>query len=129
MAKKLTIQRYSFTESRFYTVDVRALFKRMPDDVVLATATRTLNLQDDTTCLCGWAVREDIASTLGRDARRIDPYRHMDSLSGIPDECAKRFGGEYVEWSAVFSGVTDSGKLPTIETAWVERVQKAVARA
>ena|SRR6185503_3398691 len=94
--------------------------RRIPDDVILSMATREFQMYDPPSCICGWAMREDLLAATGSQG---------GGHSG-PVRCAARFGGTEQEWGAIFGGVTDTyGVLPRIEMAFVRRVDEAVQRA
>lgn len=87
--------------------------RRIPPDVVRRMATREFNmLNDDSRCVCGWAIREALDDAVGR-------------LTGTwsTDLCQQEFGGDFWEWAAIYHGVTDL-RLPFIfiEEAFARRV-------
>lgn len=95
--------------------------QRIPDRIILAVATRDLELSDPYSCLCGWAIRESLAEMRGMAASDV-PY---DSYGPTTMECAEVFGGADREWTGIFSGVTRAESLPTIERAYVRRLDQA----
>lgn len=101
-------------------VNLGDLFARIPDAIVLSVATRDYNEMDPHRCLCGWALREQIALASGVDADSVVP-----DPGTVVQRCAAAFGGEWVEWATVFSGVTDH-HAPAIEAAWVNRIEEAL---
>lgn len=94
--------------------------RRVPDDIVLATAARDLEPDISDRCLCGWFVREQIARMTGQSADEQDV-----SFDNTVPTCVESFGGSASEWEAIFYGVARDD-APLIERAFVERVLEAV---
>ena len=103
-------------------VNLGDLFARIPDDIVLAVSARDLELGNASLCLCGWTLREQIARTTGRSADDVDVDNEEHD---IVQELSDLYGGTWYEWYAVFLGVTDS-RMPTIELAWLNRIDEAL---
>lgn len=104
-----------------------ATLRRIPNEIVLSVGSRDMDMGDPMTCLCGWALREGLANMAKlADAERVSHY--IPSVwpssypsNGVPDKCARLFAGDWLEWNAVFMGVTDE-RAPLIETAFAIRV-------
>ena len=95
--------------------------RRIPDDIVLAIASREIDVNNRDTCICGWALRENIARSLDKAADDVENPSWSTSVA-----CADAFGGYVDEWSDVFLGVMDTPTVSLIEAAFVERVLEAV---
>lgn len=102
--------------------------RRIPDDVVLAVATRDLDLENPQRCLCGWVIREQLAAMNGVAAEK--------KKAGIPssewgdfdvvEHAVELFGGTYKAWDDIFIGVVRDWHAPLIEEAFTLRVMEAV---
>lgn len=101
-------------------VDLSALFALVPDEVVLAVASRDLELFNATTCLVGWTVREHLAALAGQSPVEGD-IQDLDIL----DEIVSALGGEFEDWRAVFIRVQFADDVQVIEAAWTNRVLQA----
>lgn len=109
------------------TVDeILETLRRLPDRIVLAVMGRDLDLADGERCLCGWALREKIAELKNVGASTVRTTDAPDGGWHVPIACANQFGGDELEWEAVFVGATNHEELPVIEAAWVQRVDEAV---
>jgi hypothetical protein len=100
--------------------------RRLPDDVVLDMAGREFDMDSYTTCVCGWAVRIELA----KQTRGATPD-NQDVRGWVPETCEDLFGGTTQEWNSIFHGVLAWGSgdydiLPLIELAFTIRVDEAV---
>jgi hypothetical protein len=106
--------------------------RRVPDDVILAVASRELGMHDSNACLCGWIVREAVARLA--DCAPEDVYVYDDRTVRLTGEdtvlrsCVKLFGGDRRAWRDIFVGTTMSDRLPDIEVAFTQRVAEAARR-
>lgn len=91
--------------------------RRIPDDIVLSMATREINPYDNATCVCGWAIREAIARTVGADAANVTAPMFADA------RCAERFGGSDDEWFHLFDNIQYEPEV--VESAFARRVMEA----
>lgn len=105
--------------------DYLKTLRRVPDDVILATASREFDMGDATTCICGWVLRESLARMTNKRADDVDQYDYLPSEYGTVPRCVSRFGGGEEEWTNIFDGVGDA-RFPAIELAFVDRVLEAV---
>lgn len=102
-------------------VDYRPYLKtlrRIPREVRQSMATREFEMGSPWTCVCGWAMRDDIIHATG-----IDSGANSD---GVIFACTQRFGGSYEEWEAIFGGVCYPHNLAAIETAFTIAVAETV---
>lgn len=97
-------------------------FRLMPDEVVLDLCTRSLVMGSEIKCVCGWALRAEIARVADRAPERI----RLNYGGYAPTECAERFGGTREEWMAIYYGVLAGGELVKIENALVKRLDEIV---
>lgn len=104
--------------------------RRIPDDIILSMGVREFHMDDATTCICGWALREGMSKVLNETA---DELNHYDApapsgeiMPGTPSRCVAMFGGDHRSWHNIFIGVTNS-QLPAIELAFVVRMDEAVS--
>jgi hypothetical protein len=111
-----------------------ATLNRVPDDIVLETATRDLELTVDVTCLCGWFARQQIGRMLGVDGDEI--VGSSDLLDHDPRGfCARKFGGTDREWRELFLGVVGGPNwnepelIAATELAFTDRVIAATEAA
>lgn len=106
--------------------------RRVPDDVILAVATRDIELGQGQSCLVGWVVREHLAAILQQPADDINAYGDGDDEDEdwTPwERAAKLFGGTLREWCNLYTDVEaweDEARAAT-EIAFVDRVLEAVA--
>lgn len=96
-------------------------FRRIPRPIVLSMASREFVMGDPIACVCGWAIREDIFRKTGEERT---PDIAERSTVAIIDDAARRFGGNFWEWHAVYFGVINSSALD-IEEAFTLRVMEA----
>jgi hypothetical protein len=101
--------------------------RRVPDDIILSTIARDLDLNDANSCLCGTFMREKICQMKDVAFERTSSGE-MHSTTGmkVPGMCALLFGGTKEEWDDVFMGVTYESDAPLIEEALMRRVDEAV---
>lgn len=118
-----------------------ATLRRVPDEVILATANRGMDLGDTTSCLAGWVVREQIGRICNVDPDTLvvrdrwgltftfDARKAMGSKYGEYVNSAvgatKLFGGTEEEWAELHNGVV-SEEMPDIELAYSIRIEEAV---
>jgi len=111
------------------------LLKRVPDDVMLAVATRDLDVDMPPRCVCGWVLREAVARLVGKDAGQVRIVTAVKKAlpeyksSGVddafvPDACARLYGGEVDAWEGLFWNITGADHY-AIESAFVQRVAEA----
>jgi hypothetical protein len=110
------------------------LLRRVDDDIILSVATREFRMPSPQACICGWIVREALAGLAGRPADVTDVWEDVPGgprteVDDPPDRCAALFGGRRATWNRLFYGVTDDAQLPSIELAFVQRVDEAVQGA
>lgn len=91
--------------------------RRIPKEVRLSMATREYDMNDPATCVCGWAIRDELLRAVGSE---------NESHGFVQNECAERFGGEVESWDAIFDGVCYPERLPLIEEAFTLAVMEAV---
>jgi len=126
----------------------RRLLRRVPDEIILAVASRHLELGEPTQCVCGWVIREAIGGLAQQDPEEISLgldfeeswvedgprtiprrlRRKLDDAGGIPPNmCAALYGGRPDSWEMLYYGVTDEADpdYAPIEQAFVERVRAA----
>ncbi len=104
----------------------RATLARLPDDIVLAIATRLSpeGMDDGNTCVCGWVIREAIAREV------LAPAEDQNALRvDIRENCQQRFGGTWDDWSSVFLGVCADANQSIVEEALMDRIMEAALRA
>jgi hypothetical protein len=107
---------------RPYTKYLKTL-RRIPDDIILDVAARDLDLNSGNRCICGWVIRDLIASTTGSAPEDTAAYDFDGGPFAPSDRCRASFGGSKDEWDAVYFGV---GVDPAVELAFVHRVKEAV---
>jgi hypothetical protein len=96
--------------------------RRVPDDIVLAVATRNVEPLFSDRCLCGWFVREQVEQMTGSSADEMDlPY------SATIPRCIESFGGTEAEWYRLFRDIYPEPTGASVERAFVERVLEAVS--
>lgn len=99
--------------------------KRIPADIRLRMATREFNMNYRHSCVCGWAIRESIASTLpNTDAAGVFPFFNIS----LPLSCATTFGGNVISWNEIFLGVVN-GNYNDIELAFTYALEDALKHA
>lgn len=100
----------------------RRTLDRIPDDIVLAIATRLSDetMIDGDMCICGWAIREAVAREVQKDAVDVS----WRDYGAVRRECVERFGGTYGEWNDIFLGVCNDER-PLIEAALMDRIMVA----
>ena len=96
--------------------------RRVPDRIILATMGRELEFSSNSSCLCGWVLREKLAEIRNCPASKVS----WMSYGGTPEELANHLGGEDKQWAEIFYGVCNPRELRTIERAFVRRVDEAV---
>lgn len=105
--------------------------ERVPDRVILAVASREIDLNEPCQCVCGWSVREQLAELSDVPADTVDPHSAPDHgliYRTVPLQCAELFGGTPGEWWSLFLDIVTPGKMRKVEEAFVERVDLAVSR-
>lgn len=110
--------------------------RRIPDDVVLAVATRDLDLNNPQQCLCGWAIREQLAAMNGVAAEeKIAGVGGVIVDRLVPEQAAALFGGTSKEWTALYLGVQGcvpggwGNYFPAVADATEEAFARRVAEA
>jgi hypothetical protein len=107
--------------------------KRVPDDIVLATASRDIELHSGNSCLVGTFVREKFVQMSTLDFEHTDansaPNMGATYYCDVQKNAAELFGGTEKEWDFIFSGVVTPHLHGPIELAFVKRVDLAVKRA
>lgn len=115
--------------------------RRVPDDIMLATATRKIITTEGDSCLCGWVVREALARVLDVDAARVpalsvdetapfsgEPAAYFGDTRRTSAELARRlFGGTPDEWRDIYYGIDANDTVANVEEAFARRVLEAVA--
>lgn len=106
--------------------------RRVPDRIIMATMGRDLDLNQPSTCLCGWFIREKLAEMQNVGASEV---RSDGGLRGTPRRAAQLFGGSVEEWGGVYWGVVgmhheddfwrDAKITAIVEAAFVRRVDEA----
>lgn len=91
--------------------------RRIPPEVRQSMATREFAISDPWSCVCGWAIREDILAATGED---VEPT--------VTDEfaCSRVFGGTSDEWRAIFLGICYPDNTSLIEEAFAIAVAETV---
>lgn len=107
--------------------------RRVPDNIILAVASRDLQLQRSDMCLCGWVVREALGQLLKMDPDKVDISGRLELPNGRElysnpeDVCQEMFGGSADVWEEIYLGVTNE-EYPAyadIERAFTNRVLEA----
>jgi hypothetical protein len=110
--------------------------RRIPKDIVLATATRELEMDNGRACLVAWAVREQLAAFVGVAAEHVDPFGTVagpwpygvigqGQCEWFPDGKAHLlFGGTRREWRRLYENAAYDKRVPLIERAFVQRVSE-----
>lgn len=96
--------------------------RNVPDDVVVRAAGHTLDLQDPNRCICGWVLREAIATMRDVSVRNVNV---LNGKGTVAEQCSRIFGGTAAEWEAIYSGVTNKEVAPAIEAAFYQRVRES----
>lgn len=92
--------------------------RRIPDDVILAMASRDIEPSNAFKCVCGWAARELHSKLNGTDA---------DNNTGeifVTEYLAEQLGGNWLDINGAFT-TTDS--LDALEKAFTDRVSEVVS--
>lgn len=101
--------------------------RRIPAKIRLSMMTREFDMADAQFCICGWALRENIATARAKAlGLKADIYRELSS--GVPSTCGRLWGSrdeDASEWHTLFSDVTNSYHLPLVEEAFVLAVAEA----
>ena len=102
--------------------------RRVPDDIILSVATRDVELDSFSDCVCGWVYREMRARAANTDAEVESVGSGLFSTpTRITEGLAAKFGGVEEEWADIFWGV--EWHASEIELAFTDRVLEAVERA
>lgn len=91
--------------------------RRIPDDVILAMASRDIQPSNTFECVCGWAARELHSKLNGTDA---------DNNTGevrITAYLAEQLGGN---WHSINGAYIDDDILVDLENAFTDRVSEIV---
>lgn len=104
----------------------KRLLDRVPDFIILSTASRGLNLYNIDSCLCAAFVREELVLIHDTAYESVWARDQLDSSSVVPRRCSEMFGGSFTDWEWLFNGVAHTEIVPTIERAFVARVIEAV---
>lgn len=113
---------------------VLATLRRVPDRIILATMGREYDEWSNSSCLCGWFVREKLAEiqNVGASTTTLPTYPVQPGQTWVPgvrnshEVCAEMFGGSVAAWEDIWMGVTNGEVIPVIERAFVRRVDEAV---
>lgn len=127
----------------------------IPDYAILDMVARGIAPSDHRACVIGSAIQAELLHAAGEELA-IDPTepafaddspstripapssaQFQDAIDRVfgqdrdeVDACAKAWGGSASEWDFVYGGVArGSDVLPAIETAFVQRLDRAVSRA
>jgi hypothetical protein len=100
------------------TMKFLTTFRRIPDDVMLSIASREFDMNNGTTCICGWALREAIGEATGVSAEDV-----ALSFFDVPYSLCKNYGGTFEEWTDLYTGVTNYN-INSIELAFVLRLDE-----
>jgi hypothetical protein len=112
-------------EARQKVAQYLKTLRRVPDDIVLSTATRHLDLGMSNSCLCGTFIRESL-SQMRQTAFERTKSNHDGNVSiDTTAMCEVLFGGEEADWELIFEGVVYDD-APLIEEAFVTRVLEAI---
>lgn len=101
--------------------------RRIPEDIMLAIFAHEFDECDGNVCICGWAVRENLARLNNSDAEDENAYDQNAPEGGAwnpPARCAQMFGGEPREWQSLYSNAASN---PDVEAAVVDRLNEIVA--
>lgn len=84
----------------------------VPDDVILATLSRDINVNDGNRCVCAWVLRESIARIRGTDASSVFiDSRPWETLHMI-------YGGNVEKWRNIYLGVVTSPEIARSNEIW-----------
>ncbi len=119
-----TLQQDAEFEARVATY--RATLDRIPAEHFFAIFAGDLEVWSGVACVCGLALRESLAQTLGRDVD-AEELRAMNSGHRAPicAALAVRNGGTSREWHRIFFGAADD--TCAVETAVVDRLNALVS--
>jgi hypothetical protein len=113
-------------ERQMFVKQFLSTLRKVPDDIVLSTAARELDLGDEQSCLCGTFMRECLVKMRDEEFSKVNVSN--DAGLDVPASCAFLFGGEQEDWEDIFTGVIDENDAPLIEEAFMTRVFEAVNR-
>jgi hypothetical protein len=129
-------------EERSAMLNYLTTLRRIPDEIILEMATREFVMGSAPSCLCGWALLEDLAALQAKPLDELVDNRAGDdpsftnhdlfynsSNAGAMQRMIDAFGGTKREWDAVFLGVCRAPELRLIELAFTLRVEEAVNNA
>lgn len=112
------------------TAGYLSTLRRLSDDAVLELATREFSMFNPQRCICGWALRQDMAKAASNGTRyTAEDILLNPSEVNINLQLAVLHGGTPEEWADIFSGVTDNYRYPYIELAFVLRLDEAVTES
>lgn len=97
-----------------------ATLRRVPDDIILAVATRPIELRESQECVCGWMARETHARRMNVDA--AERATRLSVTSALADTYG---GSEFDEWCPINWAYGSQIKAENLERAFVERVMEA----
>lgn len=105
-----------------------ATLRRVPDDIVLAVASREIEPVEPSSCLCAWVLREYIGRMVNRAADDVDSHGaeaiSLMEIGGTTDRCAVAFGGTETEWDNIFHHIVTNPS--NVERAFMQRVLECV---
>lgn len=99
-----------------------ATLRRVPDDIILAVATRPIDIANHAGCVCAWIAREQIATVLQQDADSDAVRFGRRTAQSTPLDA---WGGEYGEWIAINGAYGTLENADALEDAFVARVMEA----
>jgi hypothetical protein len=96
--------------------------RRVPDDVILSTATRDIDLAETYRCVCGWTAREIAARKQNCDADTADGGPLVWTIAGA-------VGGDFYEWQRINLAFHGKPTALALEEAFTLRVMEAAGVA
>jgi hypothetical protein len=96
--------------------------RRLPDDVILSTATRDIDVNVTFRCVCGWTAREIQAREQNCDAGEAFNGSLVKTLM-------RTAGGRFAEWQRVNHAFCDQQTAVALEEAFTRRVMEAAGVA
>lgn len=89
------------TDERQQVAKYLKTLRRVPGDVILSIASRDIDPLWAPTCLCGWVVREHLATIADKDAGEVN------ATGDSAYEAQEIYGGTDEEWEAIYRDIWD----------------------